>query len=89
LISDVSPNERSNDDEDRRIVVSGSVIFGYGLEPQPVGRFVMTETLEENEDCEEDEDANDDDGQGDGRVIVDNSPDGEIDDYSDWSNAFQ
>lgn len=60
--------------------MQGSVIFGYGLEPQPVGRFIMTETTESYLDDDEDEDdeADDDDGE-----------DPPSDEFSDWSNAFQ
>ena len=60
--------------KDQRLAVKGSVIYGYGLEPQPVGRFVMIESSSMNI-----EDDDDDDESGDG----------DLDDFSDWSNAFQ
>lgn len=53
----------SKEESDRRLIVRGSVIFGYGLEPLPVGLFVLTETnsLEaHNSDDEDDEDEDED-----------------------------
>jgi hypothetical protein len=85
---DASRYETRDDQEDRRLIVKGSVIFGYGLEPQPVGRFVMTQSSEEELDYDEEED-DDDDGHDDENVTIDSSSDEEMDDYSDWSKAFQ
>jgi hypothetical protein len=54
-----------NNNESKRLLVKGSVIIGgNGLEPQPIGRFIMTERVtavtEENSATEEDdEDEND------------------------------
>ena len=72
---DVKDEESKNNN--RRLYVQGSVIFGYGLEPQPVGRFVMTETTETDlDDEEEDEDE-------------DEPPSDSPEDFLDWSDAFQ
>ena len=38
---------------DRKLIVKGSVLFGYGLEPLPVGRFVLTETNSIDDDLED------------------------------------
>ena len=72
----VGSSNANSDDAHRRLYVQGSVIFGYGLEPQPVGRFIMRETSETDidDDDEDDEDAEDE-----------STPD----DLVDWSNAFQ
>jgi hypothetical protein len=56
-----------------RLMVKGSVIFGHGLEPQPVGLFVMTESIGTN-GCDDDDDGEEggveDDGHvGDGKGI--------------------
>ena len=56
-----------------RLQVKGSVIFGYGLEPLPVARFIMSESTE----FDEDEDEMDEDDEVD------------LGDIFDWSNAFQ
>jgi len=63
-------NSKSKAKMTRRLRVKGSVLFGYGLEPLPVGQFVLTETssVEEhdsNEEDEEDEDEGNDDLSGD------------------------
>jgi len=47
---------------DRKLIVKGSVLFGYGLEPMPVGQFILAETssAEDNDfDDEDDEDTDD------------------------------
>jgi hypothetical protein len=53
----------------KRLYVKGSVIYGYGLEPQPVGRFIMTETTDWGDD---DDDDDDDYGGGGGGGADDN-----------------
>lgn len=45
-----------------RLIVRGSVIYGYGLEPQPVGRFIMTERSDSHDDDGEEEDDDSSDG---------------------------
>lgn len=70
--------------EARRLQVKGSVIVGWGLEPQPVARFIMREEIQEAEfDDEEEED--DDEVSLRYKMPEDTSPDEDI----DWSNAFQ
>jgi len=58
MISDSSMEDAGND-TDRKMIVKGSVLFGYGLEPLPVGQFVLTQTysvdLDDDEDDDEDE----------------------------------
>jgi hypothetical protein len=58
--SATSPSSLSDDNP--RLIVKGSVIFGgNGLEPQPIGRFILTErTTSQSEDEEEDDDEEDD-----------------------------
>jgi hypothetical protein len=43
------------------LLVKGSVIFGYGLEPQPVGHFILTETESVSTTTEESDYGIDDD----------------------------
>jgi len=83
------------DSSKRRLQVTGSVIVGWGLEPQPVARFIMREAEDEDDsellDDEEDEDEDDDDGVAE---WTDDNSDGPIgggiqeDDLSN-GNAFQ
>ncbi|KAI2506550.1 hypothetical protein MHU86_7865 [Fragilaria crotonensis] len=70
----------------RRLQVKGSVIVGWGLEPQPVGRFIMREELEE-EDYDEDDDDEDDDMDIEINSMSQGAQDG--DDNIDWSSSFQ
>ena len=56
-------------DKNGKLVVKGSVILGgNGLEPQPIGRFILSERTtnltEEEEDQDEEEDDDDDDIDG-------------------------
>ena len=53
-------SDKKDSDDNRRLLVKGSVIFGYGLEPQPVGRFVMSETTGIDDDEQDDEDDSED-----------------------------
>ena len=53
-------SDKKDSDDNRRLLVKGSVIFGYGLEPQPVGRFVMSETTGIDDDEKDDEDDSED-----------------------------
>lgn len=59
MISEPNMNDSGAEDQiDRRLIVNGSVLFGYGLEPLPVGQFLLTETKSVeagDEDDEEDE----------------------------------
>jgi len=41
---------------DRQLIVKGSVLFGYGLEPLPIGKFILAETNSEQMDVFDDED---------------------------------
>ena len=77
IISDQKVEDTdTKEDVDRRLLVKGSVLLGSGLEPLPVGLFVLTETNsaeaydsdddddddeEEDDDEEDDDDFNDDD----------------------------
>ena len=70
-------------DADRRLRVKGSVLFGYGLEPLPIGLFVLSET--DSIDLEDDEDDDDDDediGGIDGDTFL-------SDHFFDADDAFQ
>lgn len=80
ILPDVDDTMEPPDNSARRLYIKGSVLFGYGLEPQPVGRFIMTETegsdeddLDDDEEDEEEDDDNEDPS----------------DEFLDWSNAFQ
>jgi len=70
------------EESDRRLIVKGSVLFGYGLEPLPVGQFVLTQTdsmdAYDSEDDDDDEDEYDDNDD----FNVDSS-------FFDPDNAFQ
>jgi hypothetical protein len=76
-IDSADSNEVDDSHKERRLLVKGSVIYGYGLEPVPVGRFIMSETSGSEYDDEEDE------------YDDDEEPDEDIDSFSDWSSAFQ
>jgi hypothetical protein len=54
----------TKEETDRRLLVKGSVLFGYGLEPLPVGQFVLTETnsMEDYDEDEDDEDGDEEEG---------------------------
>ena len=65
----------------KRLQVKGSVIYGWGLEPIPVARFIMREATELEMEDDEDDDDDDDDFQP---PNLDNT-DGQI----DWTDAFQ
>jgi hypothetical protein len=78
----------------RKLRVDGSVMFGFGLEPTPVGRFIMREIDEIDllvtNDDEEDED--EDDMDNNDRERLSNKVSGDDDDTSssdgiDWSAA--
>ena len=78
-------------DSSSRLQVTGSVILGSGLEPQPVARFIMREKEEEDYEYEED----DDDELEEERLIemLDFTIDGKSadrdDTNTDWSDSFQ
>jgi hypothetical protein len=82
-IASISLDSRMEEGE-RRLYVAGSVIFGSGLEPQPVGKFIMSETAEFEDEDENDEDDEDDDDDDDN----DDLPRAE-DDGIDWTESFQ
>lgn len=55
-------SQDADDGETKKLEIKGSVLFGTGLEPLPVGRFIMRETddifgeaLDDEEDDEEDD----------------------------------
>eukprot|EP00525_Craspedostauros_australis_P007518 CAMPEP_0198128608 /NCGR_PEP_ID=MMETSP1442-20131203/49744_1 /TAXON_ID= /ORGANISM="Craspedostauros australis, Strain CCMP3328" /LENGTH=612 /DNA_ID=CAMNT_0043788807 /DNA_START=174 /DNA_END=2012 /DNA_ORIENTATION=- len=82
---------------DQRLFVKGTVLFGYGLEPLPVGRFILKELKESlqgsaatNLDDDDDDDGDDDDD--DEATLeklygqkIDEGDSGDI----DWSTSFQ
>ena len=72
-------------DGPRRLQVKGSVIVGWGLEPQPVGRFIMREELEEEEYDDEDDE---DDNELEVQFSLPEDPTGG-DGTIDWSSTFQ
>ena len=88
--------ESDSEAKSERLEVKGSVLFGWGLEPMPVARFIMRETnatesiLEDEEDDEEEED---DDEEDEALKLESLSQDGVADDGIDWTGddeaAFQ
>lgn len=70
---DVQGENKAEAVSNERLSVRGSVIFGSGLEPQPVGRFVMTEIIDM---IEEDDEYDDDDGDDDRITGIDKDFDG-------------
>lgn len=87
MISDSSEEDAGKDtDTDRKMIVKGSVLFGYGLEPLPVGQFVLTQTdsSELGDDEDEDEDEEDDIVNFDSDKFMFDS-----EDFFDSDNAFQ
>jgi hypothetical protein len=87
-----SDTSQSNDSEEQRIEVKGSVFVGWGLEPQPVSSFIMRELREDDRTIDEDEDEIDDDEAEEETQITFNVQDIQDDgiDLSDEdNNAFQ
>jgi hypothetical protein len=81
-----------------RLEVKGSVMFGWGLEPLPVARFVMKEVARRTDECDNFNDHEEDDDEDDSddetqilKSLEENRYDGSTDDEGiDWSNeAFQ
>jgi hypothetical protein len=81
---DAPTAEPPENDGERRLYVKGSVIFGAGLEPEPVGRFIMTET-----EAIDDEDYDDDEDEEDEEEFILKFPDTQDEDEIDWSTSFQ
>jgi len=73
------------DEEESRIEVRGSVLDGWGLEPEPVAKFIMREITEA--ELYEDEDEDDEDEDTDVTYLEDD--DAEPDGLLDWSDSFQ
>jgi len=90
-------------DKDPKLIVKGSVLFGYGLEPLPIGLFVLTETntaeeydldeddLDDDSDDDDDDDDDEDDDEDDGGSDDDNNSEGFNDGqfFLDSDNVFQ
>lgn len=89
--SNTDENEKSqykDHDPERRIVINGSVIYAWGgIEPQPVGRFIMTETSDE--EVEEDDEEEEDEEEDIDLSSIFKEEDDADDDTIDWSTAFQ
>ena len=89
---DVSSPEDHKKDEDppRLLQVIGSVLYGSGLEPQPVARFIMRESTDMELYNDDDEDDDDEDTtEADLERSFQQQKDEEPEDDIDWSNAFQ
>jgi len=89
-VDDVDNNQQN--EASQRLFVKGSILFGFGLEPLPVGRFI----LKELEDTEEDDDVDDDEDDDEEATLeklyqeqTKNDDDSSTDDDVDWSNSFQ
>ena len=85
---DDSMTEKETTPERKRLQVEGSVIVGWGLEPEPVARFIMKEAEDDDEvidNYDEDEDDDEEEDEDDDDNASDSAHDGE------WSsgNAFQ
>lgn len=86
-MENASPLADTKDDEAKRLQVKGSVMYGWGLEPQPVARFIMKESLEKEVDDDEEEEEEEDTREEDlERTFQKDSMD---DNDIDWDNAFQ
>ena len=83
----------ADNDKPPRLEVRGSVLFGSGLEPMPVGRFIMRETDESFDSLldEEDEEEDDDDEVSLPDISSSSFPDTIDEDGADFSSddAFQ
>jgi hypothetical protein len=80
--TDRGPADNNDNATPPRLQVTGSVIYGYGLEPQPVARFIMREATEQTN---LDEDDDDEDEEDDEPPNIDNEDNGGV----DWTDAFQ
>ena len=78
------PSDKSGANMGRRLYVKGSVIFGSGLEPLPVGGFIMSETTESADD--DDDTENEEETSAIGIEMKDGPA---TDDFVDWNDAFQ
>jgi hypothetical protein len=85
-MENASPLADTKDDEAKRLQVKGSVMYGWGLEPQPVARFIMKESLEKEVDDDEEEEEEDTREEDLERTFQKDSMD---DNDIDWDNAFQ
>lgn len=64
-------------------------MYGWGLEPLPVARFLMKEALSQDEaDTDDEEDEDEEDTREEDLERTFNQQD-DSDDDIDWSNAFQ
>jgi len=83
-ILDQEMDDSDPEEINRKLMVKGSILFGFGLEPMPVGHFVLAETNAEEEDVFDDEDEEDidEEDQDDNNFNRDNS-------FFDSGNAFQ
>jgi len=78
-----------------RLEVRGSVMFGWGLEPLPVARFIMRESTQQEEEMTalEEEEDDDDDDESLNRARLEDQDDSDIRpaaDGIDWSDeSFQ
>lgn len=80
------PPSDDHKDIPKRLQVKGSVMYGWGLEPQPMARFIMRERVEEDLDDGEEEEEEDTTEEDLERTF---SQQDESDDNIDWANAFQ
>ena len=81
--STVNENHDNDQQQRRRLVVNGSVLLGYGLEPLPVGLFTLTESVTTASDSsstssssdsllfDDDDDDDDDDSDDDDDDTID------------------
>jgi len=82
------PTSETNDGDEKpkRLEIKGSVLFGSGLEPMPVGCFIMREAREEDMlDVDDDEDEEDDDEMDDPMPLLEDDT-GMEGEGIDWSN---
>jgi len=64
--NDAADNDkRKSQPRQRRLRAEGSVIVGWGLEPQPIVRFIMKEAEDDFFDSRDDDDDDDDDEEND------------------------
>ncbi|KAG7349386.1 hypothetical protein IV203_011983 [Nitzschia inconspicua] len=85
----IEPGESHPSDDNRRLRVKGSVIFGgNGLEPQPIGRFILTERTTAQTDEEDGDEEEDDDEEDTLKMDVD-ATDSDDQPFFNGDDAFQ
>jgi hypothetical protein len=59
----LTTNSTATDTPNKRLQVKGTVLVGWGLEPQPVASFIMREADDDDTDKNDDEEEDDEENQ--------------------------